>query len=250
MGTKELLLLLLCCASCGQVENHGHDAAVDAFVCSGSLSPCGDVCVDKMTDHDHCGSCMTMCSSAEGCALGQCLDATASCENIQILDPTAASGPYTHTTDGTQFFCDMSKASPVQYNALAMGRYNATYPGNSIIDAAQLQDPVIQQAFLFLYNKQAGFKALEAWTAANVCTTSSPAGGTRLEFGGLNLFPYANGMTANVYDTTTTYTEERSGSASTVMTPPLPMDFFTTYPPAEDTACGDGQNPALYFDKP
>jgi hypothetical protein len=252
MGTKELLLLV-CCAACGQVDKVFHDAAVDAppdaLICPGAQMACGGACADLMTDNNHCGSCTTVCGVTEGCGMGTCIDATASCASIHLVFPTAASGPYTHTADGAQFFCDMSKSPPVQYNALAMGRYNASYPGMTLIDGVQLQDPMSQQAFVFLFNKQGGFPALETWTANNVCTTSSTAGGTRLYFGGLYMFPYANGTTSGAYTMGTIYTEERIGTGGGVLTPPLPMDYFTTVPASDVSNCGDADNPALFFDK-
>jgi len=248
MRFKELLLVV-CVAACGEVAKAPADAAPDtpdALVCSGAQMVCDNACVDLMGDRDHCGSCTHACAASEGCAAGTCIDETASCMSIKATNPLAGSGPYTHTADGTQFFCDMSKGVPVQYNALWMGKFTGTYPGKTIVNAAQLQDPVVQQAFIWLYNKQMGFHALEAWTAVNVCT--STAINTRLTFGGSLMFPYSGG-TSGAYNTTATYIEDRVGTGGGIMTPPIPTSFFESFAPAEVTGqCSDGDNPGLYFE--
>jgi hypothetical protein len=259
VGTKHLALVV-CFLGCGQVEKAGHDATIDspavaidaapdAFTCQGTLMACGNACFDLTTDNNHCGMCTKMCLSNEGCSAGSCIDATASCLNIKALNPNAPSGPYIHSTDNAQFFCDMSKPTPVQYDALAMGRYNATYTGYSIINAAQLTDPVIQQAFIWAFNKQNGMPALETWSPGNVCATASPAGGSRLEFAASLLFP-SQGMTqTNMLTAGALYGEDLVNHGPTFMIAPLATSFFTTYPPSEAANCADSNNPALFFKK-
>jgi hypothetical protein len=256
MGIKELLLVV-CVAGCGEVVKATHDAAIDAevpqgsdaAVCAAPMMMCGTACLDVTTDEQHCGSCTKQCLSNEGCAAGSCIDATASCVNIQMLDPNAASGPYTHTADNTTFFCDMTKQPAVQYDGLAMGRYNATYQGYSIIDATQLQDATVQAAFIYWFNRQNGFPALETWQAGNVCT--SIANGMRLTFGGSLLFPAVNGSTSNSYTANTIYSEDLVNKMpALIMAAPIDASFFTANPPAINTSqCSDSNNPGLYFKK-
>jgi hypothetical protein len=258
MGIKELLLVITL-AGCGEVLKAGHDAApsdaaadtaIDGSpVCSAPMMMCGAACIDVMTDEQHCGSCTKQCQSTEGCAAGSCIDATASCVNIQMLDPNAASGPYTHSADRTTFFCDMTKTPAVQYDGLAMGRFNGTYSGYSIIDATQLQDAAIQAAFIYWFNRQGGFPALETFSPGNVCTTIST--GVRLAFGNSLLFPYANGNTPTAYTANSIYTEDLvSKNPAVIMAAPLDPQFFTMNPPSTITnQCSDVMNPALFFKK-
>jgi hypothetical protein len=236
MGSRVLLLLL---AACGQVEKLPVDAAIDAapdaFSCPAMETICGTSC----------------CVAGQGCneASNVCIDATASCANIKIINPNAPSGPYIHSSDNAQFFCDMSKSPVVQYDALAMGRYNAPYTGYTIVNGAELSDPVIQQAFIWAFNKQGGMPALETWTAGNVCTTQAAAGGTRLEFAGSLLFPSQGQAQAGTsYTAGMLYGEDLVNHNPPIfMVAPLPTSFFTMYPASGAVNCADSNNPALFF---
>lgn len=255
MGIKELALAAGL-AACGRVENAGIDAntidaAPDALVCTAPEMLCGSACLDVTTDNNHCGSCTKQCLSNEGCVASTCIDATASCMNIQMLNPDAASGPYTHTADNTTFFCDMRKSPAVQYDRLAMGRYNGTYAGYSIVDSTQLQDATIQAAFIYWFNRQGGMPALETWTAGNVCTTSATTGVKRLQFGASLLFPAQGTTDPSTFTINSLYSEELVNKQPPIfMVAPIANNFFQTNPPTDiATQCNDSDNPALYFKK-
>ena len=49
------------------------DAGVDAGPCGAGQLFCDEVCVNRLTNHDHCGSCMNACSASEECTGGVCL---------------------------------------------------------------------------------------------------------------------------------------------------------------------------------
>lgn len=243
MGIKELVWLA-CVAGCGEVVKAAPDAAIDAaapdaFTCSGSLSPCGTSCFDLTSDNAHCGSCTTTCGTGETCTSSACLDTTASCAVIKMLDATKPSGVYTHEADGTQFYCDMDSSPVIQYDQLAFGIYNTAYPDMTMVTSALMADPAVQQAFIALYNLQGGGIPLQTWSAGNVCITTSPAGGTRMKWGSAIVFgPGTPQMNTPV---------EVTLSPTTVSTsPPLPDNFFQANPPSEAAACGDSMNPAFF----
>src|SRR5215475_6489802 len=48
------------------------------------------------------------CLAGQVCALGSCIDPTASCAVIKQLDPTAPDGIYTRTSDMAKIYCDMT----------------------------------------------------------------------------------------------------------------------------------------------
>jgi hypothetical protein len=250
------LLLVVCVVGCGQV-NARPDAAIegppDAFACTGGQLTCGmsSTCFDLQTDEAHCGTCNNACTGQQGCAAGMCIDATASCANIKVLDPKAPSQEYLHTADGSLFFCDMTKEPPVQYEALAMGRYNGTYAGYTIITGADLADTTIAAAFVYLFNRQGGMTALETWSAGNVCTTTSTAGGQRLQFGGSLLFPSQGAMQLSQFTMGMRYGEELVNKQPVIfMVAPIAPNFFVTNPPTDLMGnCSDSNNPALYFKK-
>ncbi|HUJ61451.1 MAG TPA: hypothetical protein VLX92_23260 [Kofleriaceae bacterium] len=264
MGRAWLVLALV--TGCGQVNKVRPDARagsdqmdarpIDALACTGSdMMLCDQQCIDTSSDDNHCGTCTTSCSAQQGCFQSSCIDATASCQAILELDPGAQSGPYTHVADGSQFYCDMTKGlnggpPPIQYDRLAMGQYNASYPGYSIIDASVLGDAGAQQAFVFLFDRDGGIPALATWTATNVCITTTAAGGTRLTFGNSLLFPGQAGMTVAAYTANALYTPALVNLTPELFpAPPLPATFFQSYPPSSEANCADGANPALFFQR-
>lgn len=251
------LVAVLGAVGCGTVQGlaDAHattDAPLDGFACIAPNLTCSDTCIDPLTDDDYCGNCATNCTTQSlGCLSGTCVDVTASCAIILQHDPTAPSGPYTHTADGKQFFCDMTGATPTQYDELGMGQYDIAYSGFTLIDGAMLQDPVVQQAFIWLYNHQSGGAlALATWTSGNVCITSAAIGGNRLTFGGSLLWPAPTAGGGTTFDYTIGVLYSPGLEADGIYPPvPVPTDFFTTYPPADAANCSDNLNPALFFER-
>jgi len=243
---------LLSCMACGSVVSpKAGDAGGDGPVCRSDQLECDNTCVDPMSDNLHCGGCATACSSTTSCSLGHCIDTTASCQTIHALDPTKPNGPYTHAADGKQFYCDMTDGA-VQYDQLGFGPYNAALPGFSIVTATDLQNPVIQKAFIWLFNHQnGGGVTLTSFTSSNCCWTSSTAGGTRLEFGASLIFIAFQGAE----DCGSTYTAgniisfERADATPREIAPnPLPDNYFVQHPATDVPGiCGDGNNPAYFF---
>jgi Stigma-specific protein, Stig1 len=248
----KVVVLVFGLAACGTVKEDGQlvDAPIvepDAPACS-VAEMCDGVCTDLTTDERHCGGCTTSCTNQQGCLAGSCVDATASCTVIRALDPNAISGSYTHEANGTQFFCDMT--NNLQYDELGYGQFNVAHAGFEIITGAMLTDPVAQQAFVFLFNHQAGGGILldPGFTATNCCLTTGA--GVRLVLGGSLLFTAVVGATdfsCGVSHTDPKYTFKRVNGGA-VANAPMPADYFTQFPPVDDNAqCADGNNPALFF---
>jgi stigma-specific protein Stig1 len=233
----------------GEVPVPDAAVAIDALVCNAGELVCGDGCVDPQQDERHCGDCATSCVNQQGCLAGRCVDATASCAVIHQLDPGAPDGPYVHAADGKMFYCDM--AGGITYEALAYGRYNATYPGYELISAAALDTVVEQQAFIFLFNSQGGgaINLEVGFMSQNCCFTASAAGAARLAFGGSILQPATAGMNNTVCNATygdAKYSWIRA-TASAFAPVPLPVDYFVSFPATDITGCGDANNPGLFF---
>jgi stigma-specific protein Stig1 len=243
---------LLTCLACGSVISpKAGDAASDGPACQSNQLECDNTCIDPMSDNLHCGDCGTACTATTACSLGHCIDPTASCQTIHALDPTKPNGPYTHAADGKQFYCDMTDGV-VQYDELGFGPYNAAVPGFTIVNAADLQNPVIQKAFIWLFNHQnGGGITLTTFSSANCCWTSSAAGGVRLEFGASLLFIAIQGTeTCGVsYTTGQLISFERVNVTPRDFAPnPLPDDYFARNPATDVSGiCGDSNNPAYFF---
>lgn len=230
--------------ACGKVE-----VTPDALTCPGDQIACDpDGCTDTLTDERHCGDCATACTIQQGCLAGTCVDATESCARIKALDPSATNGPYTHAATGKPFYCDMTRV--IQYDELALGQYNSTYPGYQLVTSAELMDPVTQQAFTFLFNTQAGgiITLTPAWTDVNCCIASSAAGGEFLRFGPQHVFPAKYGvdqLACNQPLTDAKYSFQRAGVEYAPV--PLPADYFTTNPVTTDATCSTNGNAAFFF---
>jgi hypothetical protein len=235
---------------CGKVSGTPDaSGGIDGATCPGDEVVCdSDGCVEVMTDERHCGDCTTSCTNQQGCLAGDCVDATESCARIKALDPNAIDGPYTHVATGKQFFCDMARG--VQYDQLAMGQYDATYPGYQFAGAAELVDPIVQQAFIFLFNHQGGgmVTLTPAWPSTNCCFASKAAGGEWLRFGANLLFVAKFGVPQQACGGTFSdpkYSYQHAGADFPAV--PLPADYFQIRPVTTDTTCGNGANPAFFF---
>jgi hypothetical protein len=163
------------------------------------------------------------------------------CAAIIAGDPSAPSGPY-----GTppSFYCDM-RGPVVEYDALAVGRYDGIYPGHTMITGTSLQDPVRAAAFVWLYNQQGGMVARATWTIMNACTSSS-TGANRLGFGEwiVAIAPVSGATFAWDIVEGTLYVVHMGGP----LDPPLPADFFVTNAPWDQALCGaPNNNAALFF---
>ena len=83
---KRVALALLLSTACGGVlleddggadaskKDGGSDAiAFDAFDCNPPLTKCGAICVDTLSDPNHCGSCTTACASVDDAMAPTCV---------------------------------------------------------------------------------------------------------------------------------------------------------------------------------
>jgi hypothetical protein len=254
-------LALLMVAACGKVEvvgdGGGGDAAADGprsdgpAACVAPETMCGAACVDEQTDDSNCGMCGSACVTNTGCLAGDCVDSTASCAVILALDPTKPSGPYMHAADGHQFYCDMSHG-PTQYEQLAIGEYSVVHTGYDFVTAADLGEPVLQQAFVWLYNHQGGLATIATWTPGNCCVKDGMTAGEYLTLGGSYLFIATAGATEAQYcGTSMTAAQYAFYLANLNVYPgdPIATTSFGTYAAAEATGCGDSANAAMYWQR-
>jgi hypothetical protein len=188
-----------------------------------------------------------VCASTEACYEGSCIDPTASCAVIHMLDPNAPSAAYEHATDHAVFYCDMTAVPVVQYDEIGMGKYNGTYPDFSLATITTIQSATFQDAFIALFNHQGGMTALETWTASNSCVTIDTAGMHRLFLGAGTLVGVAQGGSGvNSFAEGMAYTF-RLLTDGTIIDPPLAPDFFQTHAPSDGGAnCATGENPAIF----
>ena len=224
---------LIACGKVGTSEKAAVDAPdPDALTCPAEQLACSGACADPMTDPDHCGACDGTCTTAEDCVAGHCTDTTASCFEIKQLNPAATDGTYTHRADGSVFFCDMTDM--MEYDELDMLEFDIAHTGYTLATPADLQTPILQAAFIALYNAQHGLKVTTPWTSVNCCFKADTALTTNMFFlSGSNVQPSAASATlcnpAGGYLTTTTYQLEIQVGA-VFGTDPLADDFFTTHP--------------------
>jgi hypothetical protein len=237
-GRMRSLLLIASLAACG-----GGSTQPDAKPSSDGATR------DSASGSDAAGSdaggC-PVCASTEACYEGACIDATASCAVIHMLDPNAPSAAYEHATDHAVFYCDMTAVPVVQYDEIGMGKYNATYPDFALATITTIQNATFQDAFIALFNHQGGMTALETWTAANSCVTINAAGTDRLFLGAGTLVGIAQGGSG-----VNSFTEGMTYSlyllSGTIADPPLAPDFFQTHPPSNGGSnCATGENPAIF----
>lgn len=244
-------------AGCGQVateadarpEEDAEPGPIDALSCTPAETICDGSCVDTLSDEQHCGDCTTSCGPTQGCLTGLCVDATASCAIIRALDPTAGNGVYTHEADGAQFFCDMTHGA-ITYEELAFAQHDAPHPGYQMAGVSDLNDPVIQAAFVWLYNHGGGATNLTpGWVSTNCCFKGADTGLNVLALGDSIVFPAQLG--ADVINCNGPYNDLKYrfwiATPNLYAPVPLPDNFFQTYPASSQANCSNEQNPAFFF---
>ncbi|MEO6772317.1 MAG: hypothetical protein ABI467_04755 [Kofleriaceae bacterium] len=246
-----LFIALVGCGKVAAVADGSIDAPLpDALTCSAAQELCNATCSDPMSAVDHCGSCDNACATDhETCQAGHCVDYTATCATIHAGNPAAVSGPYT-LLDTSIVFCDFEHN--VTYTQLAFGQYNVAHPGYALVSAADLADPTVQKAFIYLFNSQSGAAiSLGTFTSMNCCIADN-ANGADLLLGGAIVYPATPNSTTAQCSPAGGYT--LSGYGLTIQTAPavfttatLPDDFFTTSPASEGANCGPSNNPALFW---
>jgi hypothetical protein len=175
-----------------------------------------------------------------------------SCLAIHNGLPSATDGTYSIDRGAGPIvvFCDMTHGG-VTYEQAAFGNSFASYAGYSWISAAELNDPVIQQAFIALYNLQGnGLVNLDTtYNSGNCCIKAADGGpGLYLLLAGEYIYPAtpggplqcSPGYTAAIYS----FGSGISGQAAPA---PLPADYFITHPASNGSACGDAENPGWFF---
>jgi hypothetical protein len=182
------------------------------------------------------------------CVAGDCA-LPASCAAILVAAPGSLDGEYEIEPVGgggpRRVYCAMS-AGGRTYESLGIGSYTINYPGYTLASIAMLTDPVVQQAFISLYNLQGGMliNILPGWSEMNCCVAVAPA--THLMLNGQVVFPadLNNNIVCNVTYNDVGY---RFNTTSGVSPPTLPTDFFVTHPPTAMVYCSDANNPGFFL---
>lgn len=240
-------------AACGDVQKVPDAAVPDAYqpdaamelTCASGETVCNNTCTDLMTDEFYCGNCNTQCAPTQGCVAGTCVPRNTSCTRVREVDPDAPDGVYENPNNGDVFYCDFTNGKTI--DGLYMGQYNATYTGYAPITFEQLSKPEFQALFIGLYNRQGGLRLIATWDSDNCCFAM--AADQRWAFGGSYLFPaLGSGSACNP---TGGYTGGPywllQGVTQTLLTPPLPDDFFVTDPASQTMICSNGANPGMFW---
>jgi hypothetical protein len=256
MGRLLCLAAALGAVGCGkvataEVDAKATDASKDAFSCPAMQTVCADdKCANTNTDSMNCGECGNACGTGTTCGSGHCVDATLSCADIHLVDPTMPSGSYTHVADNHNFFCDMDNG-PMQYEELGFGVFNVAHPGWDFVSPADMSNATVQKAFIFLFNRQAGgLDLIASFTGSNCCFKASMTANMDLELGGSISFPTTPNTTTT--QCAITYSAAQYGfeivTGTIAVTNPMAADFFTAHPYTEAAVgCSDVSNPAMFF---
>lgn len=195
----------------------------------------------------------TDCSTtSQYCGAGDCLAPVKNCATLLAAGHTR-DGTYTINPNATpiQVYCDMTDGG-VTYEQLAFGQFNGTYPGYTLVSLTDLQNPVIEQAFIWSYNQQSGMKNLQpGFTDSNCCFKGTVDTSTYIAINGGYLYPAnstATGASNNCGGPYNDATMRFWISGASVAVPPLRLGFFST-PPSVSAACLTNNNPGFFFKK-
>lgn len=158
---------------------------------------------------------------------------------------------YTLLSSATSVFCDMTDGG-VGYLSVSMGDFNTAGSNYTLVSLSDLQNPVLQQAFVALFNLQDGLPVIATWTPNNCCWKYDTSTTNYLTLNGQIVFTEALNGTANDCGTHTAGTKEQfqiETSPVTNVAPDIATSFFTTNPPGTSTICGTADNPAFFWEK-
>lgn len=175
-----------------------------------------------------------------------------SCDAIQSGDANAADGVYTISINDVDqvVYCDMTHGG-VTYAKLGFGRHGTSYPTYVEVASTDLQDPVLQQAYIALYNLQGGgaINLAVGYSSGNCCFQAADSAGNYLEFGGSYLYPAvgSNFQCGGPYNAPlyNLYFAE-SAEYSPV---PIPTNYFATRPASLGLGCSQADNPAFFWSR-
>ena len=226
--------------------------------------PCNDT--NACTSNDLCnnGTCggqpVTQCMNGDSCYPPSCTiqndnDCTTSCLGILQSNPSATDGPYQILENMVMVnvYCDMTHGG-VTYRELAFGNHLGSYTSYTKISVADLQDPVIQQAFIYLYNLQGGaLNNLDTtFMTGNCCIKLAEHLNQNqfLQLGSSYIYP---ATVQNVQFCNTNYPDPqyRFWLAVTAQMSPvtMPTNYFQLNPATTSTACSNSSNPGWFWRK-
>ena len=216
-------------------------------VCLEGETVCNNTCANLQASDQYCGNCNTQCNHLEGCLNGTCQRKNSSCANILAFDPSAQTGAYYNGNDGQTMYCDVTARRQIE---IGIGLHTASFAGYTGMRAGDFADAVIQQAFIAIYNKDGGFKTLAAWTPQYCCFHTSTGGDLTLLFGGSVAFMFASTSQFQCNSTLSYngwYPVGRTSAVSGIAQPPMPTNYFQTYPVTEVQNCLIGANPNFFI---
>jgi hypothetical protein len=168
----------------------------------------------------------------------------ATSDGVYEIDPNGGDD-----IDDFPVYCDMTGGG-ITYEEVAFGAYTGSYPGYDLLTIADLQDPRVQEAFIWSYNRQGGMRNLNlGGTDGNCCFKAAGTTGF-LNIGSGPVFPA--GSTTG-YDCNGPYDDPIMQMYmyynGIIATAPLPPNFFQLYPVGANYQCSDGDNPAIFFER-
>jgi hypothetical protein len=227
--------------------------------------PCNDLNACTTGETCQTGMCangtpITQCSNGDGCCPPSCTisndtDCSTSCLGILQSNPSAPDGPYQIFEGMTMVnvYCDMTHGGDT-YRELAFGNHLGTYPGYSLVSVADLQDSVIQQAFIYLYNQQgSALNNLDtSWTTGNCCIKLAEHVNLNnfLQLGSSYIYPASM---ANQADCNSMYPNPQYRfyltTANQVSPNPMLSNYFLVNPAGTTSICSNSLNPGFFWKK-
>ncbi|HTQ03827.1 MAG TPA: fibrinogen-like YCDxxxxGGGW domain-containing protein [Polyangiaceae bacterium] len=217
-------------------------------------APFGGLPIEQCDGSSNCTGCETPLPKT--CA--DVLHANAAApDGLYRIDPTGGLAD-----DAITAFCDMTDGA-VSYEALGFGDWNTSYDGYTMVTDTDLQNPLVLQALLWLYNVQGGMFNLEpGWVSTDCAFRTSdsyikvntnvpvvPADHAQTvnqwhcnlyDQGGNNIGNYTDALMKFAMFSPTNQTE----------TPPVILNFFTSNPITLVATQGSTYpGPAFFFKK-
>jgi hypothetical protein len=203
-----------------------------------------------MSSELYCGNCMTQCTPTQGCLNGMCVPSNTTCQRVRELEPTAPEAVYTNPNNGNLFYCDFT--NNMTYEQFGIGQYNVAYPNFVYMTSAHFNDPMIQKAFIALYNAQGGLVNIAVgFNSSNCCFKAADgvALTQTLHFAGNYIYPAKVGVDQSqcggpYNDARYRFYQQIPNEYSPM---PMPNDWFATHAATIQTNCSDGANPGVFM---
>jgi hypothetical protein len=246
------------CGGCGKACPGGQVcvASTCTLSCPAPTVSCNGVCTNTSYDPKNCGQCGKSYTSTQACAGGVCvaLGVLSSCQQILAGNPSATDGPYqiNKGQGPIDVYCDMGGGG-ITYEAFAFGQHDKTYAGYGLLSVALLNTTVVQNAFIYLVNKQGGLINIDVGFQSNNCCIKAAEHLNKTEYlalgAGVYLYPAQPGTTSFDCNPSGGYVAPLWGwyrNSGEYATFPLPAGYFTTRTPGTTYQCSNASNPGWF----